>query len=118
MGLDPPPPLPTPPPQPHPPPPPPPPVHMRPPEPDPLPPPCGRHKWMAPRSYSFGRQRSRWGHLQPNQTGTSWDRVLHMFGTEQLGIWGKGTRWGTGTAYSWDLNNHAFFGKGYFCWTE
>src|SRR6218665_1794969 len=25
------------------------PVHMRPPDPDPLPPPCGRHKWMAPR---------------------------------------------------------------------
>src|SRR6218665_518763 len=29
---------------------PPPPVHMRPNEPDPLPPPCGRHKWMAPKT--------------------------------------------------------------------
>src|SRR6218665_1350390 len=35
---------------------PPPPVHMRPPEPDPLPPPCGRHKWMAPKQLHPGSQ--------------------------------------------------------------
>src|SRR6218665_3404919 len=32
-----------------------PPVHMRPPEPDPLPPPCGRHKWMAPKQCGSAR---------------------------------------------------------------